>query len=75
MKAKLVRTGKPMPVNAPQFFFAQDRQLAEEAVPRFGCSDCSCPSHLFRFASDPSRCGPLFEAVLDLRTRLPELEP
>lgn len=32
MKAKLVRTGKPMPVNAPQFFFAQDRQLAEEAV-------------------------------------------
>ena len=50
-------------------------ELAEEAVPRFGCSDCSCPSHLFRFASDPSRCGPLFEAVLDLRTRLPELEP
>ncbi len=31
MKAKLVRTGKPMPLNAPQFFFAKDRQLAEEA--------------------------------------------
>ncbi|MCL2385004.1 MAG: peptide chain release factor 3 [Alphaproteobacteria bacterium] len=31
MKAKLVRTGKLMPLNAPQFFFAQDRQLAEEA--------------------------------------------
>src|SRR6202020_946694 len=31
MKAKLVRTGKPMALNAPQFFFAQDRQLAEEA--------------------------------------------
>ncbi len=31
MKARLVRTGKPMPLNAPQFFFAQDRQLAEEA--------------------------------------------
>ncbi|CEJ14274.1 Peptide chain release factor 3 [bacterium YEK0313] len=31
MKAKLVRTGKAMPLNAPQFFFAQDRQLAEEA--------------------------------------------
>ena len=31
MKAKLVRTGKTMPINAPQFFFAQDRQLAEEA--------------------------------------------
>jgi peptide chain release factor 3 len=31
MKAKLVRTGKMMALNAPQFFFAQDRQLAEEA--------------------------------------------
>ena len=25
MKAKLVRTGKPIALNAPQFFFAQDR--------------------------------------------------
>ena len=33
MKAKLVRTGKPIALNAPQFFFAQDRQLAEEAWP------------------------------------------
>ena len=31
MKVKLVRTGKSMPINAPQFFFAQDRQIAEEA--------------------------------------------
>ncbi|MFY8150876.1 MAG: ketopantoate reductase C-terminal domain-containing protein, partial [Hyphomicrobiales bacterium] len=31
MKAKLVRTGKPMPLNAPQFFFARDRSIAEEA--------------------------------------------
>ncbi|MBS7588058.1 peptide chain release factor 3 [Ancylobacter defluvii] len=31
MKAKLVRTGKPMSLSTPQFFFAQDRQLAEEA--------------------------------------------
>ena len=31
MKAKLVRTGKPMSLNAPQFFFARDRALAEEA--------------------------------------------
>ena len=31
MKAKLVRTGKQIALNAPQFFFAQDRQLAEEA--------------------------------------------
>jgi peptide chain release factor 3 len=31
MKAKLVRTGKPMSLSAPQFFFARERQLADEA--------------------------------------------
>jgi peptide chain release factor 3 len=31
MKAKLVRTGKNFTLTAPQFFFAQNRQLAEEA--------------------------------------------
>ena len=31
MKARLVRTGKPMTLSAPQFFFAQDRALADEA--------------------------------------------
>jgi peptide chain release factor 3 len=31
MKAKLVRTGKPMSLSAPQFFFAQDRSVADEA--------------------------------------------
>jgi peptide chain release factor 3 len=33
MKAKLVRTGKPIALNAPQFFFAQDRSIADEAWP------------------------------------------
>ena len=31
MKAKLVRTGKSMSLASPQFFFAQDRALADEA--------------------------------------------
>jgi peptide chain release factor 3 len=31
MKAKLVRTGKNMPLASPQFFFAQDRSVADEA--------------------------------------------
>ena len=31
MKAKLVRTGRMIALQAPQFFFAQDRSLAEEA--------------------------------------------
>ncbi len=31
MKAKLVRTGKPMSLSTPHFFFAKDRALADEA--------------------------------------------
>ncbi len=31
MKAKLVRTGRVLALQAPQFFFAQDRSIAEEA--------------------------------------------
>jgi peptide chain release factor 3 len=31
MRAKLARTGKPITLSAPQFFFAQDRALADEA--------------------------------------------
>jgi peptide chain release factor 3 len=31
MKAKLARTGKPITLSTPQFFFAQDRALADEA--------------------------------------------
>ncbi|MDF2996119.1 MAG: peptide chain release factor 3 [Xanthobacteraceae bacterium] len=31
MKAKLVRTGKQMGLSTPQFFFAQDRAIADEA--------------------------------------------
>ena len=32
MKAKLVRTGKPMSLSAPQFFFARTRITADEAL-------------------------------------------
>jgi peptide chain release factor 3 len=31
MKAKLLRTGKNLAINAPQFFFAQERTVADEA--------------------------------------------
>ena len=31
MRARLARTGKPITLSAPQFFFAQDRALADEA--------------------------------------------
>jgi sugar fermentation stimulation protein A len=29
------------------------RIISDGLVRRFGCSDCSCPSHLFRFEVDP----------------------
>jgi sugar fermentation stimulation protein A len=29
------------------------RTISEWSVPGFGCSDCSCPSHLFGFSTDP----------------------
>src|SRR6202008_1640765 len=32
MKAKLVRTGKAMPLSSPQFFFAQDRSVADDTL-------------------------------------------
>lgn len=44
--------------------------LAEEPV-RFEAPEGG-DLRLFRFASDPSREGPVFETVLDLRTQLPE---
>jgi len=28
-------------------------RISEWTVPGFGCSDCSCPSHLFGFSTDP----------------------
>ena len=29
------------------------KSISDGMVPGFGCSDCSCPSHLFRFLKDP----------------------
>ncbi|EJF91115.1 peptide chain release factor 3 [Bartonella tamiae] len=42
MKAKLVRTGKPMSLSAPQFFFARSRQIADEA---YGGDVVGIPNH------------------------------
>jgi Uri superfamily endonuclease len=41
-------------------------QVAAEAVPRFGCSDCRCRSHLFRLENDSVDrvCGVMAEAGL-----------
>jgi sugar fermentation stimulation protein A len=31
----------------------QVARISDRSVPRFGASDCRCPSHLFHFAADP----------------------
>jgi peptide chain release factor 3 len=54
MRAKLVRTGKPITLSAPQFFFAQDRSLAEEA---FAGDVVGIPNHgLLRIGDTLSEC-------------------
>ena len=49
-------------------------QLAQESgrlggrgIPGFGCSDCSCPSHLHHFATDPLMDRAFQESLLHLR--------
>lgn len=42
--------------------------VASEAVPGFGCSDCRCRSHLFRFAEDPRGLAAWQAMVLALKT-------
>ncbi len=41
--------------------------LAGWRIPGFGCSDCSCPSHLFGMAGDPFRSREFIAALLDFR--------
>ncbi len=50
------------------------------SLPRFGCSDCDCPSHLFRFPEDPIRDPRFVRLLLHLRVDrleglLPSLDP
>ncbi len=44
--------------------------LAEEAVPGFGCSDCGCRSHLFRFTRDPLVDRGFLDLLLHYRHRV-----
>lgn len=37
--------------------------IADERIPGFGCSDCSCTTHLFRFETDPMK-NPAFAGWL-----------
>ena len=77
MKVKQVRTGKTMALNAPQFFFAKDRALAEEAyagdvvgIPNHGVltiGDTLTEGEDIRFVGVPS-----FAPEILRRVRLPD---
>ncbi|MFA6641477.1 MAG: DNA/RNA nuclease SfsA [Thermovirgaceae bacterium] len=41
--------------------------IADERVPGFGCSDCLCRSHLFRFALNPLGSEPFIKTLLRFR--------
>jgi len=43
------------------------KDIADGSVPGFGSSDCSCPSHLFRFSSNPLRSAPFIKMLLHFR--------
>ena len=70
MRAKLVRTGKPVTLSAPQFFFAQDRSLAEEA---FAGDVVGIPNHgLLRIGDTLERGrGDRLSRRAELRARNP----
>ena len=46
------------------------RKQCDEEVPSFGCSDCSCTSHLFFFRSDPFNKNEFLDTFLHLRHTL-----
>ncbi|MGD9845061.1 MAG: peptide chain release factor 3 [Variibacter sp.] len=73
MKAKLVRTGKPMTLAAPHFFFAQDRAIADEAyagdvvgIPNHGTlriGDTLTEGEDFNFVGVPSFAAEILRRV------------
>jgi peptide chain release factor 3 len=77
MRVKQIRTGRSMSLNAPQFFFAQDRALAEEAyagdvvgIPNHGAlriGDTLSESEDIAFLGVPS-----FAPEILRRVRLPD---
>jgi sugar fermentation stimulation protein A len=38
-------------------------KISEWTAPGFGCSDCSCPSHLFGFVKDPLATSKFHEVL------------
>lgn len=42
-------------------------KISDADVPGFGCSDCSCRSHLFYFAENPAENRNFTDAILHIR--------
>ncbi len=48
--------------------------IADWSVPGFGCSDCSCSSHLFGMAEDPVKSTPFIDLLIRYRIGMVEEE-
>lgn len=46
--------------------------IAKDSFPGFGSTDCGCPSHLFRFGTDPRKSEDFIDLLLDFRMSRPE---
>jgi sugar fermentation stimulation protein A len=50
------------------------QEIANWSIPRFGCSDCSCKSHLFGMGEDPVKSPRFIEMLHSYRIKSPEEE-
>jgi sugar fermentation stimulation protein A len=49
-------------------------KIADWSVPGFGCSDCSCRSHLFGMEKDPVKSSDFIEMLYNYRIKSVEEE-
>jgi sugar fermentation stimulation protein A len=48
------------------------QQITDWSIPRFGCSDCSCKSHLFGMDEDPVKSPAFIEMLYNYRIKMVE---
>jgi sugar fermentation stimulation protein A len=63
LRAFPIRTGEDIECELARRF----SDLADDVVTGFGCSDCSCPSHLAFFRTNPLHRQEFFDALLHFR--------
>ena len=69
---------KSLPIRTPEdiecALAADIKKIAEWTIPHFGCSDCSCISHLFGMEKDPTKSPYFIEMLYNYRIKSVEKE-